>query len=352
MLRNERESSTTRIFSNNHAFYFAQMVFLYIMDKKKIIFFVLKLAVTGLVFLWIDRTFGFPRIVHTLEAADFRWFAAAVFLHVASIFMGAWQWRIILKNRGLILRKFETFKLYYTGMFFNNFIFGTIAGDSFKVAVLHQKKKKAKLGFAATFLDRFAGLAVLSLFAVAGAVIMVITKSHENEYFYAAFVVLLFFSAVLSAVFLVLFSKRTQVLLSDILLKFPGSNIAKKLEDIVASVYMDRKNGADTKMFRRIFALSFFIQGLRICTHIFCAAAIGVFAFSTAHYFFVIIPITAILMLIPLPFGVIPAISGAIFATAGFDAQEATVMQFLAAIVGVIGSLAGMVFFLTDNKSK
>jgi hypothetical protein len=317
---------------------------------KKVLVFVLKLAITGLVFLWIDRTFGFSQISQTLAGADFRWFFGAIFLQVLSIFIGAWQWGIILRNRGLRMGKFETLKLYYTGTFFNNFIFGTIAGDSFKVAVLYKKKKQAKSGFAATFLDRFAGLAVLSIFAVVGAIIMAVLKSQSGEYLHVAMLILLFFTLVLTAVFFVLFSKRTQGLLSTILLKFPHSNIAKKLETIASSVYMDRKSGADPKMFRRVLALSFLIQGLRISAHIFCASAIGIFAFNTVHYFFMIIPITAILMLIPLPFGVIPAIAGAIFAAAGFSAQEATVMQFLAAIVAVIGSFAGAVFFLTDNK--
>jgi len=75
------------------------------MDKKKILVFVLKLAITGLVFVWIDRTFGFPRIAETLAEADFRFFIAAILLHVISIVFGAWQWRIILKTAGFVLVK-------------------------------------------------------------------------------------------------------------------------------------------------------------------------------------------------------------------------------------------------------
>jgi hypothetical protein len=105
-------------------------------------------------------------------------------------------------------------------------------------------------------------------------------------------------------------------------------------------------------MLLKIFALSFLIQGLRISTHIFCAAAIGIFTFNTIHYYFVIIPITAILMMVPLPFGVIPTIAGAIFFAAGFSADTATVMEFLAAIAGIIGSLAGAVFLFIDRKTK
>ncbi|MCL1946324.1 MAG: flippase-like domain-containing protein [Chitinivibrionia bacterium] len=322
------------------------------MSAKKVITFILKLAVTCLVFWWIDRSFGFPKIFQTLIKANFFWFAVAIFAHVISIFIGAWQWGIILKNRGLHLSKFEIIKLYFMGMFFNNFVLGTIAGDSFKVAVLRKEKKKTKPGFAATFLDRFAGLAVLSVFAVIGAIIINTINFANSKDLLITMFIMFFFALILILVFFLIFSKRVQIFFSNLLLKFPNFDIAKKIEGIVSSIYIDRRNVADSKMLAQIFALSFLIQGLRISTHIFCAAAIGIFAFGTIHYFFVIIPITAILMMIPLPFGVIPTIAGAIFFAAGFNASDATIMEFLAAIAGIIGSLAGAVFFLIDNKSK
>ena len=320
-----------------------------LMNTKKILTFSLKLAITTLVFWWIERSFGFSNIARTLSQADFRWFIAAISIHIVSILLGAWQWRIILKNRGLRLPVFETVKLYYTGMFFNNFIFGTIAGDSFKVAVLHKKNHKGKSGFAATFLDRFAGLAVLSIFAVIGGVIINAVNFANSEDLYFTMLVLAFFAIVLTMVFSIIFSRNIQVLFSNILLKLPFES-AKKIENIVSSVYINRRNKRDTKMLGEIFALSFLIQTIRISAHIFCAAAIGIFTFNTIHYYFVIIPMTAILMMIPLPFGVIPAIAGALFAFAGFNPESAVIMQFLAAITAIIGSLAGAVFFFIDRK--
>jgi len=313
--------------------------------------FAAKLAITILIFWWINKSFGFSNIVDTLKKANFFWFAAAISIHIISIFIGALQWGIILKNRGLHLPKFEIIKLYYTGMFFNNFVLGTIAGDSFKVAALH-RKNSAKSGFAATFLDRFAGLAVLSFFAVVGAIIISALNFAGSKNLHLTVSILLFFSLILAMVFFLIFSKRIQNIFSKLLLKFPNLSIAEKIEDVVSSVYIDRRNKSDAKMLLNIFLLSFLIQGLRISTHIFCAAAIGIFTFGTIHYYFVIIPITAILMMIPLPFGVIPAIAGAIFFAAGFSADAATIMEFLASIAGIIGSLAGAVFFLLDKKIK
>lgn len=320
------------------------------MNTKKILSFTLKLAITILVFWWIDKSFGFSNIAQTLSKADFSWFAAAIFVHIISIFLGAWQWRIILKNRGLKLSKFETVKLYYTGMFFNNFVLGTIAGDSFKVAVLH-KEKQGKKGFAATFLDRFAGLAVLSIFAVSGAIIINATNFANQKDLWHTILILAFFTFILLLIFLIIFSKRLQILFSKILLKLPFEQ-AKKFEAVISSVYIDRQNKKDIKMITEIFSLSFVIQALRISVHIFCAASLGIFVFGQLHYFFVIIPITAILMMIPLPFGVIPAIAGAIFAAAGFSQENATIMEFLATIAGIIGSLAGAIFFFIDKKTK
>lgn len=321
------------------------------MNVKKILTFALKLAITLLVFWWIDKSFGFSNIAQTLSEANFFWFIIAISVHIISIFLGAWQWGIILKNRGVQLSVFETIKLYYTGMFFNNFIFGTIAGDSFKVAVLHKQKNSGKTGFAATFLDRFSGLAALSVFAILGGIIINVTNFASDKDLHLTMLILAFFTFMLLLVFLLIFSKRLQVLFSKILIKFP-SDITTKIEKVVSSIYIDRRNNSDTKMLTQVFSLSLLIQALRISTHIFCAAALGIFAFNQLHYFFVIIPITALLMMVPLPFGVIPAIAGAIFAAAGFSQENATIMEFLATIAGIIGSLAGAVFFLIDKKSK
>jgi len=321
------------------------------MNTKKTLSFAAKLAITILVFWWINESFGFSNIANTLKKANFFGFAAAISIHIISIFIGALQWGIILKNRGLHLQKFEIVKLYYTGMFFNNFVLGTIAGDSFKVAALH-KKNSAKPGFAATFLDRFAGLAVLSFFAVVGAIIINAINLTSSKNLHITILILLFFSLILAMVFFLIFSKRMQNVFSKLLLKFPNFDIAKKIENVVSSIYIDRRSKSDVKMLLKIFLLSFLIQGLRISTHIFCAVAIGIFTFGTIHYYFVIIPITAILMMIPLPFGVIPTIAGAIFFAAGFSADAATIMEFLASIAGIIGSLLGAVFFLLDKKIK
>lgn len=320
-------------------------------NGKKILYLLIKLLVTALVFWWIDRSFGFEKIVEELQQIDGGWFLGAVLVHVISIFIGAWQWHIILSNRGVKISLFQAIKLYYTGMFFNHFVLGSIAGDSVKIATLHTQENHAKAGFAATFLDRFAGLVALCVYALIGSSIIALINFEKSKELYSSFLLLGFFSLILIIVSAVLFSKRAQNILFVFLKKLPSNILYEKIYAIILVVLIDRKKMTDRHMTLQVIALSVVIQGLRISTHMFCAAALGIFMWNTVHYYFVIIPITALIMMIPLPFGVIPALAGGLFAAAGFAHSEATVMEFLAAIVGIISSLAGIFFFFTNKKS-
>ena len=70
---------------------------------------------------------------------------------------------------------------------------------------------------------------------------------------------------------------------------------------------------------------------------------------SNFQYFFIFVPIIAMLMTIPLPFGIREAAGGALFTLAGFPMDAAFVMGFLASIVGLLASMVGGIFFVTEK---
>jgi hypothetical protein len=94
--------------------------------------------------------------------------------------------------------------------------------------------------------------------------------------------------------------------------------------------------------------LSVLIQGLRIATHIFSAAAFGILTQGNFVYFFIFIPVIALLMIVPLPFGIRETFGGHLFALTGIQQQSAFLMQFMATFLGVVGSLWGGVEFLIN----
>jgi hypothetical protein len=65
-------------------------------------------------------------------------------------------------------------------------------------------------------------------------------------------------------------------------------------------------------------------------------------------FFFIFIPLIALFMIIPLPFGIRETIGGSLFSLTGIPVQSAFIMQFMATFIGVIGSLWGGIEFLLN----
>jgi hypothetical protein len=104
-----------------------------------------------------------------------------------------------------------------------------------------------------------------------------------------------------------------------------------------------------------IAALSLLIQLMRVGVHVVCAASLGLLSIANFQYFFVFVPILAMLMVVPLPFGIKEGVGGSLFVLAGFspDMPEAPiVMEFLASLVGIAASLLGGVLFVAGKLKR
>lgn len=316
---------------------------------KKILIQSLKLLVTILVLYIIVQKLGWNNIVTNFKKINPLYAFYGLACCVVSIVLGALQWHLIMNHKNVKIKFRETFELYYIGMFFNNI--GTLAGDTLKVAYIKTRHSLGKLGFATTFLDRFAGLLTLALFAGCGCLYLVVNGEFHspNEIFVAKFVIcFLCFMGFMSS-FLVM--RRLRKLLIFIIDKLP---IPKKqvLGDIVHA------SGFTIHQLPFIFGiggLSILIQALRIGTHIFSAAALGILTAHNIVYFFIFIPLVALIMIVPLPFGIREAVGGSLFSLTGIPVESAFIMQFMATFIGIIGSLWGGVEFLINvpkNKNK
>ncbi len=322
------------------------------MKQKSIYSQLLKIFVPGAVISWITYTYGWNNIRTTVLQAHLSWLFGGVLLFVISVFFGAIQWQIILENKKVILPFEKTLRLYFIGIFFNNFILGTIAGDAFKVASLHLDKRDGKASFAATFLDRLAGLIALSLFAIVGGAIIFVLNLQQTKQFFMVLGVLALFIGIFFGFFIILLSQRLQNALRILLQKLPAFPGNELIQSVLEETFINRRGKDDRRMLIQVGFLSLVIQSLRILVNIFAAQALGIFSFSTIHYFFVIIPIVALMVTIPMPFGVRETVGGILFGLAGFSVEQSVVMLFLATIVCISGSLVGGIMFLLDEKAR
>jgi len=305
----------------------------------------LKFAVTALVIVILVGKLGWRDIISTVMQADMRWLMAAMGIFLISGILGVVQWKILLKNRGIPLSFFRAFRLYFIGMFFNNFIFGGIVGDAVKVASIRSQNGKGMAGLAATFLDRFAGLWAMCGFAIFGSIILLkqgfIADRRIGLAMGAVFVTFVAFAGIL--MFLV--AKPLQNLFFSLVDRLPVKG-KERIKGIVSEMLIEAH---DRHLLVSISLLSIGIQFLRITVHIVTAGALGLLTGGSYHYFLIFVPIIAMLMTIPLPFGVREAAGGALFALAGFPADAAFVLNFLTSLIGISASILGGVFFVTGK---
>ncbi|MFP4014686.1 MAG: lysylphosphatidylglycerol synthase transmembrane domain-containing protein [Chitinispirillaceae bacterium] len=312
---------------------------------KKIIISVLKLSATAAVVVFLIYKLGWQDILDTMKSADPGWLAASLGVFLMSGWLGVVQWRILLENRGIPLPFWRAFKLYFIGMFFNNFILGGIVGDAVKVSSIRSQENKGMAGLAATFLDRFAGLWAMCGFAVLGSVVLLNRGLLTEGKIGTAIIALFAAFALFAGIMLFLMLKPLQNLFFSVSDRL--SIMRKvKLREIISEMLIEAH---DLKLLTSVSGLSLLIQFLRIGVHILVAGALGLLTAANFQYFFIFVPIIAMLMTIPLPFGIREAAGGALFALAGFPTEAAIVMGFLASLVGIAASLLGGVFFVTGR---
>jgi uncharacterized membrane protein YbhN (UPF0104 family) len=307
-----------------------------------------KVVTTALIIFVLVRKLGWGTIAGTVSGADPLWLAAGLVVFLISGGLGVVQWQLLLRNRGLALSGGRAFRLYFVGMFFNNFIMGGIVGDAVKVASIRSRDGSGKAGFAATFLDRFAGLWAMCGFAAVGSLILLKRGMISHGRVETAIVALLAAFALFVGIMLFLTMKPLQRLFFSITDRLA---IARKfkIREIVSEMLIEAQ---DIKLLVAVAALSAVTQFLRIGVHVLTAASLGLLTEANFQYFFIFVQIIAMMMTIQLPFGVREAAGGALFALAGFPKEAAFVMGFLASLTGIAASMLGGIFFITERMRR
>ncbi len=308
----------------------------------------LKLFITAGIIWYIIHKLGWQEISTTVRHARPEWLIVTALVFLFSNCLGALQWQILLKNKGIDLSYMKSARLYFIGMFFSNFIFGMAAADAVRVTYLKLGKNSAKSGFAATFLDRFAGLIAMLAFAAVGSIFLLKQKALENKSLDIAIIALLAVFGVFLCLLVLIISRRFQRLFFSLLSKSPLPMMLKEGISTIASEIILQVH--DRHLIAPIALLSAIIQMLRIGGNITVASSLGLLTSANIHYFFIFVPMLAMLMIIPWPFGVREGIGGTLFMFAGFDPQAAFIMGFLTSIVGIIVTLPGGLLFILKQR--
>jgi len=329
------------------------------LSQKQLLRTALKVAVTVSLLGWVASRIGIERIAGQLSSAHMGDLLAAILIFTVSNFLGAWQWQRLMNGLEIPFRYGRALNLYFVGLFFNNFLIGSLGGDIVKIFSVSRQEKRGREALAATFVDRFAGFFLMAVFAILASLFLILhpwIRGHEINSQILRYILLIFLVFILATA--VLFSRRVAYLIYEVLLaRFNPLGLRDKFREIHDFFHAYRHKYA---LAAQVFVLSALIQFLRIAVHYYCALSIG-FDIDFV-YFLMFVPLIAMAALLPISvggFGVrestAPFLFGSVAVIAAADpgGTLAFTTQFLASLVGyIVGAAGGVLFLFSGRKMR
>ncbi len=305
----------------------------------------LKIVISAGLVYWLLRQIGLAEIWHLFQKVNGWWIVAAFVLFSMSHVLGSVQWHVLLRAEGVHLVWKKVLSFYYIGLFFNNFLISGLGGDLFRMYDIRKVSKDGKAAVSTVLLDRAIGLFVMSSFSILSAPWLISKLSYGARLQLPLILLLIAWILVLLFFFNHQFNRPFVWLIRKII---PGQ-IYAKASDVY---YQIHDFGQHPGLFLKVIGISVVVQTFRIMTHYLLALALGVTI--SPVYFFLFIPIIAIMAALPISMGGlgIREQTGVIlFVAVGMIESEAVSMEFLAYIIAVMTSIPGGVLFMFRRQS-
>ena len=299
----------------------------------------LRLLVSAALLIWLVKNFqgGLAR----LEEVHLRRLAPAVLVFIVSTILGALQWGLLLRQAGIELSLRRLARLYWIGLFFNNFLPSNVGGDLVKVADVSLSTGEVARAVAGTVLDRLFGLTALAGLGLIAAVVL--GGSHP---------------AGLSVFWLILVTLGLLILVSALLSARLGRFVVRLLRPLkvgrlgerAASLWTEFEKFRNSPLFLvSIFSLALTVQALRVLTHIMVALALDIpMDLELVLGLYVLIPVLGVAIVLPVSFnglGLREFIATRLLPAIGIAAPEAFALQITTYLVQVGVSALGGLFF-------
>ncbi len=134
---------------------------------KKAIVVVLQSLVSITVLAWIFHDPKFrAEAWGALSSARPEWIAIGLLFAGVGCFTGVARWGVFLRVMGIRISAWETVRLSFVGLFFNNFLVGAVGGDVVKVVWLASKGHKKSSALLSVLMDRMSGFGALLVFSL------------------------------------------------------------------------------------------------------------------------------------------------------------------------------------------
>jgi uncharacterized protein (TIRG00374 family) len=314
---------------------------------KKHVYFVLKIIISlGIIFFTV-RSIDVEAVKQQFLKTDPWWIAVSLILLSVSYFIGAFQWRLILRMSQIQVTYSKTLGYYYVGLFFNNFLISGMGGDLLRVYDIQKhspNQERLSPALATVFFDRIVGLFTLIFFACLTGAFM-IGRGESVKMFMSI--------AVLLTVWLLGFVIVLNKNIADRIVKPVAVIVPKKAYERLRHLYYEVNNFRSHPMqLLHIFFVSLAVQGLRILTIWTIGRAMS--DQSSLMYYVLFVPIISLAASLPISIGGTgprEQTTILLFRKIGVPAEIAFSIGFITYIVSMISTLPGaLVFLLRKGK--
>ncbi|HEX6790634.1 MAG TPA: lysylphosphatidylglycerol synthase transmembrane domain-containing protein [Candidatus Krumholzibacteria bacterium] len=314
---------------------------------KTIIRWTVKIGVSASLMIFLLRKIPSHEIMALVTRADRGLLLAATVLFMVSNIAGWFQWHVLLRASGVSQEQENTFRFYFIGLFFNNFLPANIGGDAVKVYDLTREGESPYRVIAVTLLDRLLGVFSLCLLACfANLVLIRGAGAGMHHLLYLG----VFVACMIPALGFYFFRPLGNWLRRSVL-RMRFLSLDSRMTAIIDQLSPFRgRRGLVT----RLALFSMLIQAMRVLTHVLVAMAIGAqMTPLLLTQFFVFIPILSLAMIPPITInglGIREGLGILLFSEAGILAADAFVIEFGTYIISVAVSLLGFAFFLARRN--
>jgi uncharacterized protein (TIRG00374 family) len=318
------------------------------LGRRKILIQLAKVTVSVGLIVFLLVKLSPARLLSHLERVRPEQLIVSTLIFFVSVVMGAGQWHLLLKAGGIVLPFAKTFKVYFVGIFFNNFLPAGVGGDVVKVYDVSRIGNDPYQVFAVTVLDRVVGIAGLCVLALVASFVLLAGPGLNSLYLY-----IVIFAGCVAPVCALIMNKRLSRGVRRLFGKITLWGLGGRFDTIFRHLGEYRRL---RMLLAQLTVLAMAVQFLRVVTHVLVAQSLGI-AVTRLNFvqFFVFVPLLSLLMILPISINGLGVREGAgilLFTQIGFSKEQALLMELITYAIMVVVSMLGGFFFFQRNFER
>lgn len=308
--------------------------------RKRWLLMAAKAAASAGLLYWVLRGTDLRQVGYALTAANVPLLVLAFSMCFVGYFLSVTRWGVLLSAQGVRVGRRKLVHSYLVAMFFNNFLPSTIGGDAYR-AYDSWKWGGTKTGaLAVVFVDRFLGLVALILFALGASVVW---QGMSGLVRLPTWTIAVAAAGMLGVVWAIFFTPRLHLGSRLQQMGVPGAGLVTSVAGRIKDAFQSFRGRRDS--LGKAMLLSLALQTNVVLYYYIMARALG-FGVSLPA-FFLIIPLSIFVMLIPISINGIGIRENAFaffFALFGVAKAESVALAFvdygLLLLQGAVGAIA------------